>query len=128
MPAQQVPVKRPGGLLMPQRGYRKPEDDALAVNLRTRLTPAMKAHLQDCVAASNVNSEADYIRRLIMGQPIRSRASPDRAELIRELNRIGTNINQIAHAANQGLPVPQRDLMIALEQLDEALARLTDMS
>lgn len=63
-------------------------------------------------------SVAGFCRRAALGQRIlaaRTKASPD-ARLAAELNRIGVNLNQIAHAANVGRTLSGK--------LDEALSRL----
>ncbi len=41
-----------------------------------------------------------FIRKLIMGAEIRPRPPDEYLRLIREVNAIGNNINQIAHIAN----------------------------
>ena len=41
-----------------------------------------------------------YIRKLIMGKEIRPRPPDEYVKLLREINAIGNNINQIAHIAN----------------------------
>ena len=64
---------------------------------------------------------AEFCRRAALGQRIlaaRTKASPD-ARLAAELNRIGVNLNQIAHAANVGRTLSGK--------LDEALTRLASL-
>ena len=110
---------------MPARGYRKPPAAARAAAFKLRLTPAERAHLAACVEASDARSQADFIRRLILGEPIRRRASPERAEVIRQLQKIGVNLNQLARIANAGRQVSERDLQAALDDLRRALRQVT---
>lgn len=41
-----------------------------------------------------------FIRKLIMEEEIRARPPNEYVQLVREINYIGNNINQIAHKAN----------------------------
>ena len=45
-------------------------------------------------------SAGAFIRKLIMGNVIRPRPPDEYVKLLREINAIGNNINQIAHIAN----------------------------
>lgn len=83
-----------------------------------RCTVAERAFI-DLQAERAGLSQAEFCRRAALGQRIlatRSKASPD-AQLAAELNRIGVNLNQIAHAANIGRTLSGK--------LDEALTRLS---
>jgi uncharacterized protein (DUF1778 family) len=44
------------------------------------------------------------------------------------LSRIGTNLNQLARAANSGASVPAAQLDVVLDRVQRAVARLDDVS
>ena len=48
-------------------------------------------------------SKTAYLRRLIMGTPIKARPSKEIKELRTEIHHIGNNINQIARSVNAGI-------------------------
>lgn len=64
-----------------------------------RLSPKEKEHLKAQAAACALKMEP-YIRKLIMGKEVRPRPPDEYVKLLREINAIGNNINQIAHIAN----------------------------
>ena len=63
------------------------------------LSDTEKQHLVKQAALTGVNVGA-FIRKLIMGKEIRPRPPDEYIKLLREINAIGNNINQIAHIAN----------------------------
>lgn len=65
-----------------------------------RLNQEEFVHLINCVAKSGINREA-YLRTLIMGNVPTEKPSEDFLEVINQLRRIGTNINQITVIAHQ---------------------------
>ena len=64
-----------------------------------RLSEKEKEHLKSQAAACALKMEP-YIRQLIMGKEVRPRPPDEYVKLLREINAIGNNINQIAHIAN----------------------------
>lgn len=67
------------------------------------------AHLTKQAEASGLKKEA-FIRKLIMGTEIRPRPPDNVSQLIREINYIGNNINQIARKVNTENRVSQNQL------------------
>ena len=63
------------------------------------LSDTEKQHLVKQAALAGVNVGA-FIRKLIMGKEIRPHPPDEYVRLLREINAIGNNINQIAHIAN----------------------------
>lgn len=110
---------------MPRRGYRKAEADRRVRTAKTLLTASEAAHLEQAVAASGVRTEAEYIRRLITGARIPVKRTPERAELLRILAGIGTNLNQLARIANSGGRVAEIDLQAALDAWRAVAQELT---
>lgn len=64
-----------------------------------RLSEKEKEHLKSQATACALKMEP-YIRKLIMGKEVRPRPPDEYVKLLREINAIGNNINQIAHIAN----------------------------
>ena len=64
-----------------------------------RLSQKEKEHLKSQATACALKMEP-YIRKLIMGKEVRPRPPDEYIKLLREINAIGNNINQIAHIAN----------------------------
>ena len=64
-----------------------------------RLSQKEKEHLKSQATACALKMEP-YIRKLIMGNVIRPRPPNEYVKLLREINAIGNNLNQIAHIAN----------------------------
>ncbi len=70
-------------------------------HLHTMLDDKTLKILEKNVAKSGLSKSA-YIKKLILGTPIKARPSKEIGQLYTEINRIGTNINQIAKAVNSG--------------------------
>lgn len=66
-----------------------------------RLTAAER-HIVDVMAERAGLGVAEFCRRAILGQRIRARRSDVEERALVELNKIGVNLNQIAHAVNGG--------------------------
>ena len=63
------------------------------------LSDTEKQHLIKQTSLAGISAGA-FIRKLIMGNIIRPRPPDEYVRLLREINAIGNNINQIAHIAN----------------------------
>lgn len=74
-----------------------------------RLTEKEKRHLQRQAFNAGLKVEP-FIRKLIMGVEIRPRPPDNIPQLIREINAIGNNINQIARKVNTENRVSQEQL------------------
>ena len=94
--------------------------------LGTRFTPAEAAYVETQAAAAGLTL-SDYLRTLALTEQVKPRKSKLEASFLVELNRIGVNLNQIAHAANTGrttehiLRAAIGDLGKIMKRLDEAL-------
>ena len=60
------------------------------------------------------------LRKLVMGVQLRPRPPDTYAALLRELNAIGTNINQIAHNTNARKEAGQTDIDEAVKLVRQA--------
>lgn len=101
------------------------------MRMEVRTTRADKARWQ-ALAESRGVSLSELVRLALDGQRPRqpSRACLRRAPppvepaLLRELARIGNNLNQLARAANRAGPVPAAALLVRLIEIDRELAAL----
>lgn len=67
-----------------------------------------------------------YLRRLIMKVPIRENQPKEIRDLYVEINRIGSNINQIARSVNAGVATPEtaRQSLFLLEKVHDLMYRI----
>ncbi|MEL7609134.1 MAG: MobC family plasmid mobilization relaxosome protein [Bacillota bacterium] len=70
-------------------------------------------------------SKSVYLRRLILDKPVKARPPEAIHELYVEINRIGTNINQIARGVNSGLGTLEdvRQALFLLNKVYELVER-----
>jgi len=90
------------------------------------LTPAERHHVELTAARAGL-SVMEFSRRAIMGQRIVARRPAEKitADLLAELNRVGVNINQIAHAVNSGRGLPY-DMPEVVAELRAVLAKIAE--
>lgn len=70
--------------------------------LSVRLNPRERAHLTALCKASGLTPSA-AVRKLIAGSKISANHAKDMKPLYAEINKIGSNINQIAKGVNMGI-------------------------
>ena len=89
-----------------------------------RVTETEAAELQERAQAARLSMGA-YLRRRALGQRVRSAVERrlGAAEL-RELNRIGVNLNQMARALNSGSVSSPAETQKAVERVGELVAKL----
>lgn len=89
-----------------------------------RLTPGELAIIRGKAHAAGL-PVSTYLRQVGLGKKVRVRRGQIRRDAIYQLIRIGTNINQLARAANTAGQVVEMELLEeALEELRAALDRL----
>ena len=102
-------------------------DDAADSSLwiKVRASGAERRRWQELAAARGV-SLSELIRSRLDGTRLRSRREPPPVapDLLRELARIGNNLNQLARAANRREPVTATALLARLIEIDRELAAL----
>lgn len=93
--------------------------------IKLRATAAERARWQ-ALAASRGVSLSELIRASLGGLRLRTRREPPPVapELLRELARIGNNLNQLARAANRHEPVTATALLARLIEIDRELGAL----
>lgn len=79
------------------------------IKISVRLTEKEHKRLKENAAACALKMEP-YIRKLIAGSEVKARPPNEYITLIREVNAIGNNINQIAHKANAENHISQDEI------------------
>jgi hypothetical protein len=93
--------------------------------IKLRTTAEEKRHWQE-IAENKGVSLSELVRSSLGGMRLRKRREAPRVspELLRELARIGNNLNQLAHAANRREPLESVALLIRLVEIDRELAAI----
>lgn len=98
------------------------------IRVQTRLTEAEHKAFSCRLEKSGFPIEK-HIRQLLLTGEVK--VLPDEAErlkkmaaIAKEVNAIGTNINQVAHAANISRQAPESRIDFLLKKLDEVIAAL----
>jgi hypothetical protein len=107
----------------PRLAYGEKRDEVLGL----RITPAERAEIEDQAERLGI-SPADFMRRRVLGYrlPPLSDEAKARASLALAFNRVGVNMNQIAHRLNAGGEASEVEvqLLAMIEQLKAELANL----
>ena len=82
-----------------------------------RLSQEEKTLLENSARCCGLSKTA-YLRRLIMGTPVKARPAQEIKDLRTEIHHIGNNINQIARSVNAGIARPE-DARRGLYLLDQ---------
>ena len=91
--------------------------------VRFRVTKAEQKEIESR-AIGNVST---WLRDLALDQPLRKKPKPVNPELIYHLNKIGSNLNQIARYCNQQSifeSSDKLDLLFILSAIDEKLEKM----
>lgn len=96
-----------------------------AMRIEIRTTPEEKRHWQE-IAENKGVTLSELVRSSLGGLRLRKRREAPRVapDLLRELARIGNNLNQLAHAANRRRPLETTALLIRLIEIDRELAAI----
>jgi hypothetical protein len=65
-----------------------------------------------------------YLRQLGLGFTPREHPAALDSEAAYQLARMGNNLNQIARAANSGIPVPESEIRALVLRIDDAVEKL----
>lgn len=97
----------------------------MSERIELRVSAEEKAHWQ-AIASSRGVYLSELIRSALSGQRLRPRRAAPRVDpdLVRELARIGNNLNQLARAANRRSPVETVSLLVKLIEIDRELGVL----
>lgn len=90
------------------------------IKMSVRLTEKEYAYLKKQAGLCGLKMEP-FIRKLIMNKEIRPRPPDEYYQLIREINAIGNNINQIAHMANSQRYISNEKINSAVKMVDDIM-------
>jgi hypothetical protein len=96
--------------------------------LTVQLAPSERAEL-DAAAARHGAPVSTYARAMLFrgSEAAVTRRNPDAVGLMRELNAIGNNLNQIARGVNTSGQLHDDELRQALESLKPAIGKVLDL-
>ena len=102
-----------------------PEAKKKRIWLKLRATDEERGRWQG-IAENKGVTLSELMRSSLDGLRLRKRRGPPpvASELLRELARIGNNLNQLAHAANRREPLETAALLIRLIEIDRELAAI----
>jgi hypothetical protein len=103
---------------MPPRGYHKPARERRAKQFTFWLTAAEKEQIRDAARRAGLTPSA-YVRTLALGGRPRPKPGEEVRELIRQLSRIGNNLNQLHGVAEAAA----RAQLPAIEQARQVVRR-----
>ena len=72
-------------------------------------------------------TRGQFLRNLVMGVNLRARPPDTYYQLIKEVNAIGVNINQIAHIANAEQTISEEKINSIIEYFDEIMNKVCDL-
>lgn len=95
------------------------------MRIEIRTTPEEKRRWQE-IAENKGVSLSELVRSVLGGKRLRKRREPPKIDpdLLRELARMGNNLNQLARAANRRRPLPTAALLVRLIEIDRELSAL----
>ena len=108
---------------MPPRGYRKSHAESRSERIDVYVTPAELAAIDEAAETCD-QTRAAFVRACALGA--RPQAKPARisADAIRQLTKVGNNLNQLAKQANAGFVVSAPAINAALDAVLSAVRRL----
>lgn len=89
------------------------------LQINFRVTFAERQMIKDRIMKSGCKEEGEYLRRMAIDGYIFQLDNSDLKQLIYEINKIGTNINQIAHKINKENEIYQTDMDEIKEKMDK---------
>ena len=94
--------------------------------IELRLSDSEYAEIEKKAELSGL-TRTQLIRMLIMGEEIRAKPPEEYLKLVREINAIGNNINQIAHIANSQKYVDREQLKSIVDYFDEIMEKVREI-
>ena len=93
---------------------------------KLRLTEEEHSHL--AVQAKKAGlTRGQFLRNIVMGIQLRARPPDTYYKLLKEINAIGVNINQIAHIANYERTISEDKINYLTKLLDEIMNKVCDL-
>lgn len=88
------------------------------IKLTVRLTPKQHTHLKKQAELCGMKMEP-LMRKLIMGKAVEARPPDVYYKILKEMNAIGCNVNQIARIANAERHIKSSDINRVAKMVDE---------
>ena len=92
---------------------------------KLRLTEDEHSHLVSQAKKAGL-TRAQFLRSVVMNSKLRARPPDTYYQLLKEINAIGTNINQIAHIANSERTINNDKLDKVMNLLDAIMEKVCD--
>ena len=93
---------------------------------KLRLTEDEHSHLEKQAKKAGL-TRAQFLRNVVMGIQLRARPPDTYYKLLKEINAIGVNINQIAHIANAEQSISKDKIDYLTKLLDEIMNKVCDL-
>jgi hypothetical protein len=108
---------------MPKKGFKKPSENRREKRVHALFTETEHLQVKASAEAAGLTVSA-YLRSTALGQTPKAKPSRVASELVRELNRIGVNLNQFLRMEHRGKTPLDDDMRVCLQQLHEALEKV----
>src|SRR5690606_31024452 len=109
---------------MPARGHRKPAHTRRDKQMTFWVTAAERDRIRENAERAGMSPSA-FVRALALGKAVSAKPQGDARELIRQLNRIGNNLNQLLrHAPGMG-DIAEDCISHVYQRVDAAPAQWT---
>lgn len=89
------------------------------IQLKFRVTSEEKNFIDLKMKEANITNREAYLRKMAIDGIILTSNFEETKKLIFELNKIGTNINQIAHLANTNSEITNEDILEIKEMMKQ---------
>ena len=93
---------------------------------KLRLTEDEHTHLVRQAKKAGL-TRAQFLRSVVMKIELRARPPDTYYQLLKEINAIGVNINQIAHIANAERTISEDKINYLTKRLDEIMDKVCDL-
>lgn len=91
-----------------------------------RLTKQEKQSILKKAQVCGMKTEP-FIRKVVLGKEVKARPPNEYVQLIREVNAIGNNINQIAHIANAEQRISSNKIDLVLDLQNELIRLVKEL-
>ena len=109
---------------MPKKGFRKPTENRREKRVHVLFTETEFSEVQALADGAGMTVSA-YLRNTTLGQRPKPKPSRIASELVRELNRIGVNLNQFLRMFHRDKNPHDADIRYCLNELKLALQEVT---
>lgn len=94
--------------------------------VEVRLNDIEYEKLQNDVEKMNSNNRSDYLRKLIIGAKVKARPGYEFYEVMKQMTKIGVNLNQIARKANQTNEIDKDEYQLQAKEWNKFMNKVKD--